>query len=138
MIGLDTNILARYYIEDQSDNEAQKQRLLAKDIIESTEQLYVAKTVLLEFEWVMRGFYQFNRQQISSVFEHISTLSHIKVEDEVNINQALQYYEKGLDFADAIHLVSYSTCEKIYSFDDKKFSRKAAKLKIQPEIIVPK
>jgi predicted nucleic-acid-binding protein len=27
MIGLDTNVLARYYIEDDSDVEAQKQRI---------------------------------------------------------------------------------------------------------------
>ena len=33
MIGLDTNILARYYIQDNSDQEAQKQHLVARRLI---------------------------------------------------------------------------------------------------------
>jgi len=35
MIGLDTNILARYYIQDESDKEAEKQHQIARKLIES-------------------------------------------------------------------------------------------------------
>jgi predicted nucleic-acid-binding protein len=35
MIGLDTNVLARYYIDDAADTEAQHQRLAARRLIES-------------------------------------------------------------------------------------------------------
>ncbi|MEI6306742.1 MAG: hypothetical protein WCP33_07970 [Deltaproteobacteria bacterium] len=56
MIGLDTNILARYYIQDEADGEAQKQHELAKKLIESELPLMVCKTALLELEWVMRGY----------------------------------------------------------------------------------
>ena len=35
MIGLDTNVLARYYVEDKADVEAQKQRIAARRLIES-------------------------------------------------------------------------------------------------------
>ena len=35
MIGLDTNILARYYVDDEQDSEAQKQHSAAKKLIES-------------------------------------------------------------------------------------------------------
>jgi len=52
MIGLDTNVLARYYIDDESDAEATKQHLLAKKLIESGKPLFVSKTVMLELEWV--------------------------------------------------------------------------------------
>lgn len=34
MIGLDTNVLARYYVVDQSDVEAVRQRPLAQNLIE--------------------------------------------------------------------------------------------------------
>ncbi len=57
MIGLDTNILARYYIQDEGDEEAEKQHLAACRLIESGQPLMVCKTVLLELEWVMRGYY---------------------------------------------------------------------------------
>ena len=47
MIGLDTNILARYFIEDETDVEAVKQRAVAKRLIESGKALIVSKTVIL-------------------------------------------------------------------------------------------
>ncbi len=68
MIGLDTNILARYYIQDNSDQEAQKQHLVARCLIESNQPLMVCKTVILELEWVMRGYYRFEKTEIAAVF----------------------------------------------------------------------
>ena len=53
MIGLDTNVLARYYIDDEADTEAQGQRLAARRFIESGQPLMVSKSVILELEWVM-------------------------------------------------------------------------------------
>jgi predicted nucleic-acid-binding protein len=35
MIGLDTNVLARYYIDDHADAQAQRQRLAARRLVES-------------------------------------------------------------------------------------------------------
>ncbi len=62
MTGLDTNILARYYIEDKVDAEAVKQHEAARVLIEAGQPLMVCKTVLLEFEWVMRGYYCFEKK----------------------------------------------------------------------------
>ena len=59
MIGLDTNVLARYYIDAEADAEAQRQRLAARRLIESGQPLMVSKSVALELEWVMRGYYGF-------------------------------------------------------------------------------
>ncbi|MFM2287154.1 MAG: hypothetical protein RL684_297 [Pseudomonadota bacterium] len=42
-IGLDTNILARYYIEDAGDAEAQKQRERARQLIDSGDDLGFAR-----------------------------------------------------------------------------------------------
>lgn len=83
MIGLDTNILARYYIQDEADGEAQKQHELAKKLIESEQPLMVCKTVLLELEWVMRGYYRFTVAEIISVFQHLLSLEHVNLEDRV-------------------------------------------------------
>jgi len=70
MIGLDTNILARYYIQDEADQEAKKQHDLARTLMESGKALMVCKTVMLEFEWVMRGYYGFSAIEIAAVFQH--------------------------------------------------------------------
>ena len=59
MIGLDTNILARFYVDDPNDPEAAKQRPIARRIITESPQLFVPLTVILELEWVLRAFYHF-------------------------------------------------------------------------------
>ena len=138
MIGLDTNILARYYIQDESDLEAGNQHLAAKKLIESGETLFICKTVMLEFEWVMRGYYRFELDQICSVFMNLLSQNHIKVEDKVCVMQALVSFEKGLDFADALHLASCKGCTELASFDDKKFARRAKRNSLLPNVIVPK
>lgn len=138
MIGLDTNILARYFIEDEGDEEASKQRLLARDLMESGKALMVSKTVILELEWVMRGYYKFERDDIINVFRALIAFPNITIEDAATVEQALDSFEQGLDFADALHHASYKACEAMASFDDKKFSKKAFKLGLVPKVFVPK
>ena len=75
MTGLDTNVLARFYIQDDSDAEANRQREAVRRLIESGTPLMVCKTVLLEFEWVMRGYYKFSAAQIANVMHHLLMLA---------------------------------------------------------------
>ena len=137
MIGLDTNILARYYIEDEDDSEATHQRLAAQRLIESGKPLMVAKTVMLEFEWVMRGYYRFEPNEIVTVFRHLLALPQITLEDRDAVEQAITSFEQGLDFADALHHASYQDCEAMASFDDRKFARRAKRLGLAPRVIIP-
>jgi predicted nucleic-acid-binding protein len=138
MIGLDTNILARYYIQDESDLEAGKQHLAAKKLIESGESLFICKTVMLEFEWVMRGYYRFELNEICSVFKNLLSQQHIEIEDKASVTQALVNFEEGLDFADALHLASCKSCTELASFDDKKFARRAKRNGLLPSVVIPK
>ena len=55
MIGLDTNVLARYYVAS-ADAPSQQQGVLARKLIESGKRLYLSKSVVLELEWVLRGY----------------------------------------------------------------------------------
>lgn len=138
MIGLDTNILARYYIQDEADNEAEKQHKIARKLIESGQDLMVCKTAILEFEWVMRGYYQFSVTDIADVFQHLLSLEHVSLEDRTSIEQAVSNYEQGFDFADALHHASYKECKSIASFDNKKFAKRSQKMGLMPAVLVPK
>ncbi|HBS26240.1 MAG TPA: nucleotide-binding protein [Gammaproteobacteria bacterium] len=139
MIGLDTNILARYYIDDDDQIPATvKQKTAAKSLIESGIDLMVCKTVLLEFEWVLRGYYQFKRQSIHSVFRHLLSLETVVVEDRELVERAILGLEKGLDFADALHHASYYECDSMASFDNKKFASKVNRLALLPHVSIPK
>ncbi len=137
MIGLDTNVLARYYVRDRSDEEAEKQHQAARRLIESGRPLMVCKTVLLELEWVMRGYYGFTAAEIASVLNHLLALPHATVEDRDAVRQALAHHAAGLDLADALHHASYRDCDAMASFDDRKFARRAKRMGLAPTVTVP-
>jgi predicted nucleic-acid-binding protein len=137
VIGLDTNVLARYYIQDGSDGEAAKQREAARRLIESGKPLMVCKTVLLELEWVMRGYYKFSTDQISGVMNHLLALPQVTIEDRKGIAQALSHCQAGLELADALHHASYRECDSMASFDDKQFARKSRRMGLIPRVVVP-
>ena len=88
MIGLDTNVLARYYVEDAADAEAQRQRLAARRLVESGQPLMVSKSVILELEWVMRRDYGFSGKDVIGVLRHLLGMTHIAVEDRDAAEQA--------------------------------------------------
>ena len=137
MIGLDTNVLARYYIQDEGDAETNAQRITSKKLIESGKPLMVGKTVLLELEWVMRGFYGFNVTQITQVFDHLLNLPQVIIEDKPLVEKAIAQLTAGFDFADALHHASYIACDSMATFDDKKFARRAKRLALIPRVYIP-
>jgi len=136
MIGLDTNVLARYYIDDDADAQAQRQQLAARRLVESGQPLMVSKSVILELEWVMRGYYGFDQDEVASVMRHLLEQAHITVEDRDAIERALSNCEAGIDFADALHHASYKSCDSVATFDDRKFARRAKKLGLTPAVVV--
>jgi predicted nucleic-acid-binding protein len=137
VIGLDTNVLARYYIHDEADAEAKKQREAARRLMESGKPLMVCKTVLLELEWVMRGYYKFTVAQINSVMNHLLALPQVTIEDRESVVQALSHCQAGLELADALHHASYRACDSMASFDDKQFARRTRRIGLAPRVVVP-
>jgi predicted nucleic-acid-binding protein len=137
MIGLDTNVLARYYVEDQGDAESMRQRVAARGLIESGNALMVCKTVVLEFEWVLRGYYGYSRRQIVAVLSHLLSLPHVTIEDRLMVERSVERFESGFDFADVLHHASYRDCKEVASFDDRNFVRRARNLRLTPPIKVP-
>ena len=86
----------------------------------------------------MRGYYEFEPPAILSVFEYLLNCNHILLEDRTAIEQAIANFKQGLDFADALHHATYRDCDAMASFDDRKFSKRAARLGLAPRVIVPK
>ncbi|MFZ0790082.1 MAG: type II toxin-antitoxin system VapC family toxin [Chromatiaceae bacterium] len=137
MIGLDTNILARFYVDDPGDPEAAKQRPVAYEVIAKSPSLFVPLTVTLELEWVLRAFYRFDAARVIQVMEHLLGLANVNVEEAGRVVQALNLLGQGMDFADALHLAASGHCEVLYTFDDRRFARRAQRLDLAPKVIVP-
>ena len=137
MIALDTNILARYYVLDAADAESPKQHARVVKLLSGAGKFFVAKTVLLEFEWVLRGFYNRDRKEILAVLDHLRGLPMLRLEDAEAVGDAIESYRGGLDFADALHLASSGQCEKFVTFDDRGFARPATRMKRKPPVTLP-
>jgi predicted nucleic-acid-binding protein len=137
MIALDTNILARFYVDDPSDPEAQKQRPIARRLLVESPRLFVPLTVVLELEWVLRAFYQFGAEDFIRVVHHLLGLPNVAVEEWSRVSDALDLHAQGLDFADALHLVASAHCAEFATFDDKRFARRAVRLGLKPTVQVP-
>jgi predicted nucleic-acid-binding protein len=138
MIAVDTNILARFYVDDPGDPATARQRPIARRVMTESAALYVPVTVVLELEWVLRAFYGFAATDFVRVVEHLLGLPNVSVEDWPRVADALALHARGLDFADALHLVSSGHCEELLSFDDRRFARRAQKLGAKPPVNVPK
>jgi predicted nucleic-acid-binding protein len=135
MNAVDTNVLARFFINDEDDVEAVRQRPAAIAALSGT--VFVPVTVMLEFEWVMRGFYELSRKEIQRVLEALCGLANIQIEDRNVVLNALSTYQEGLDFADALHLARANFCNTFLSFDQR-LLRRAKAAGLSPEVQAPK
>jgi predicted nucleic-acid-binding protein len=125
MIGIDTNVLARYYVASP-DAASQQQSALARKLIESGKALFVSKSVVLELEWVLRGYYKSPVVDVLNVLQHLLAVPNMEFEDRIAIQLAVAALAEGFDFADALHHASCRQCASFATFDDRKFARRAS------------
>jgi predicted nucleic-acid-binding protein len=134
MIAIDTNVLARYYVDDPTDAEAVRQRRIATTFFESKEAVFVSLNVVLEFAWLVQAYYRFSKEEMLAVIDHLMGISHVTIERWSVLDEAIRLAHAGLDFADALHLASAGHCERFVTFDNKGFAKKVAKLKHSPPV----
>jgi predicted nucleic-acid-binding protein len=137
VIAVDTNILARFYCDDPDDPEAAKQRPRARKAMVESPAVFVPLTVILELEWVMRGFYELTVEAFCETVEHLLGMAHVTVEGWEQVKDALELHRKGLDFADALHWASSKGCRQLLTFDERGFARRARRLSVKPAVVAP-
>jgi predicted nucleic-acid-binding protein len=131
MRALDTNVLARFFVDDADDAQAAKQRPAA--VAALAERSFISVTVLLELEWVMRGFYQLPTRDISRVFRALASIEHITLEDRDAVLIAIDAFDKGVDFADALHLARSTRASGFATFDQR-LAKRAKGLALAPPV----
>jgi predicted nucleic-acid-binding protein len=130
MTAIDTNVLLRVIIRDDKE---QAERAVA--FLEREERVFLAKTVLLEVEWVLRSTYKYARSEVLSALRAVLSIGNAEIEDAGAVAQAIEWYERGMDFADGLHIASTGCQHKFASFDPA-LQRRAFRLKIA-EVISP-
>lgn len=121
MIALDTNVVVRFLVNDDPAQGRRARNLIARgDIL-------VGTTVLLETEWVLRSAYGFSAAEIGRFFRALLGLPGLRTDDEERIARALDGYDAGLDFADALHLAFAGGAEAFATFD-RRLAKRARRL----------
>jgi predicted nucleic-acid-binding protein len=121
MLAIDTNLIVRYLTGDHPVQSTQ-----ARTLIDGA-QVFVCATVLLETEWVLRSVYGYNAGQLARALRAFGGLARVTIEDADIAAQALDWMERGMDFADALHLTKARGCEAFVTFDQR-LERAASRL----------
>jgi predicted nucleic-acid-binding protein len=129
MTAVDTNVLVRLLTDDD-----RQQAAMSRSLVES-ESVWIAKTVLLETEWVLRGACGFDKGAIHEAFTRLLGLRNVHVEDEPAVAAALALTVHGIEFADALHLASRPRGASFVSFD-RSFVRRATRAGVGSVYIV--
>ena len=88
MLGLDTNVLIRYLIEDDRRQYEKARRLIHREAGKG-EPVLVSLLVLLEIEWVLRSRYGLSKVEILAAFSALLEAADLAFEDETSVEYAL-------------------------------------------------
>lgn len=118
MIGLDTNVLVRYVMQDDP-----KQSQKASKLIESlTPEVpgFVPLVALIELVWVLTACYDLTREQVAQALDGLLRAKEIVLERAEQVSQALRTFgATGADFADCLieRTAAAAGCGKTMTFD---------------------
>jgi predicted nucleic-acid-binding protein len=118
MIGLDTNVLVRYIMQDDPRQSASATRLVESLSAESPG--FVPLVSVVELAWVLSSAYALDRGQIVAAFEALLRTKEIVVERAEVVWQAIRAYRgANADFADCLieRSASAAGCDMTMTFD---------------------
>jgi len=118
MIGLDTNVLVRYIMQDDAKQSAQASKLI-ESLTPSTP-AFVSLVSVVELGWVLTTCYGLTRAQVAQAIDALLRTKEIVVDRSDEIFRALRVYKSSsADFADClIERISASAgCERTMTFD---------------------
>ena len=119
MIGLDTNVLARYIVQDDPAQAAAATRLIEGQCTAESPG-YVSVPVLLELVWVLTSAYGYEKAIVVPVIRQVLRTAELAVEDHQVVRAALRDFESGAaDFADYLiaHRNHARGCTRTCTFD---------------------
>lgn len=124
MIGIDTNVLIRYLVQDEP-TQANKANQFVKNIVDRGERLWICQLTLCEVVWVLERSYKLQKQEIIGVLKALFQTQQIQIEGDDVAWQALNDYEtsKSVGFSDC--LIGRQNLHKECSFTAT-FDKKAA------------
>jgi predicted nucleic-acid-binding protein len=118
VIGLDTNVLVRYIMQDDI-----KQSPLASRVVESLTSAspgFVPLVAIVELAWVLSSAYELSRSEVIEALEALLRTKELVIEHGETVWKAIRLLQRsGGDFADCLTACSAEAagCTKTMTFD---------------------
>lgn len=120
MIGLDTNVLVRYLVQDDPVQSNRANRLI-ETAVQQGNILWICLVTLCETIWVLNKCYKLSKEELLPILEELLLIPQIKVENDDVVRQALRDYEKSkkIGFPDCLigRQNLHRGCSLTYTFD---------------------
>jgi predicted nucleic-acid-binding protein len=118
MIGLDTNLLVRFFMQDDVVQTAAVSRLFST--LHAKNPGFVSLVVLVELHWVLERFYKVDRESRLVITESLLSADQLKIESSPLVRQALAVAKtSAADFPDCLiaKFDESAGCDTVFTFD---------------------
>ena len=125
MIGLDTNVILRCFIDDDPGQATAARRFVAEHCTQENPG-FIDRMALCELVWVLSRGYRFDRKRAANIIAMLLASRDIVLEDSDAVRAALHVFAtRQIDFADALigEVNRLRGCDATATFD-----RKASKI----------
>lgn len=127
MIGLGTNVIVRYLVQDDPEQSAAASALVEE--LTETDPGYISLVTVVELYWVLRRAYTVSASRCAELVEGLLNARELRVDHDSVVRAALND-AAGLDFADAViaELGRSAGCDHTVTFDQRAARGGAMKL----------
>ena len=118
MIGLDTNVLVRYIMQDDPKQSPKATRLI--ESLDSEDPGFITVVSVVELYWVLTSCYGLGGHDVKQAFEALLRAKQIVVDRADQVLRALRVFDDGkADFADCLieRIASSAGCAETLTFD---------------------
>lgn len=119
MIGLDTNVLARFLLSDDAKQSAAARREIVQ-ARQRGETMMICAPAFLELEWVLRSRPGSDKALVITALRLLLEAKGLLIDDEASVEEAVHVYETAnVDFAECLFYAIYQRrgCSAMMSFD---------------------
>lgn len=118
MTGLDTNVLLRYFLEDDPVHSPIARKVM--DSLTAADPGWIGLATVLEFVWVLKSKTRASRSTVASALDRLLALDALMVEQAVVVSLAVRRFRgSNAEFADCLIAASAKAagCKHIVTFD---------------------
>jgi predicted nucleic-acid-binding protein len=127
--GLDTNILLRYFTQDDPD-QSPKAAVLIERRLTASKPGFISLVAIAELAWTLKSRYRRPPDEIAELLARLISAPNLVVQNANEVAMAIDALQTGGSFADSliVALSQWSGCETTWTFDRKASSQKGFRI----------